>query len=116
MNAKARQLFREEMGEIEPDLVIRTKARVDAGRWWRRTPLWFCVAGQDLVMLAVARRRYFAQVPIAESRESFYNHTTGEFVIVPGEELGFRTFSLRPRDALKVLEYLKSSTHTPANS
>ena len=109
MNGKAKQLFREEVGEIEPELVIRTKAKIDAGRWWRRTPLWLCVVGRDLVMLAVARRRYFARVPLSDSQDSFYHHATGEFVVVSDQDLEISNFLMRPRDALAVLEYLKPS-------
>lgn len=107
MNAKAKRLFHEEMGGTDPELVIRSKARIDVGRWWWKASLWVCVAGGELVMLAVGRRRYFARRAISECRDSFYNHATGEFVVVPGEDLTIQKFPLSPRDALKIFEYLK---------
>jgi len=112
MNAKVKQLFREEMGDVTPDLVIRSRARIDVGRWWRRSPLWVCVTGGELVMLAAGRRRYFARRALLECRESFYNPGTGEFVIVPGGDLAFPKFPLSPRDALKIFEYLKPSKNS----
>jgi hypothetical protein len=47
--------------------------------------------------------------------ESHYNHATGEFVVVPGEELKFSHFPLSPREALELLRILnpsKITTHT----
>lgn len=107
MNNQEQQLLREEIGATAPDLCIRSKARIDTGLWWWRTPMWLCVVGDELVMLAVARRRYFARKPLAECSLSHYNHATGEFVIEPGEDLQFSHFPLPPRDALKLLDYFK---------
>ncbi|MDB4666530.1 hypothetical protein OAE92_01060 [Akkermansiaceae bacterium] len=107
MNQKERQLLREEIGDAKPDLCLRSKARIDTGRWWRRSPLWLCVVSGQLIMLSVGRRRYSARLPISSCGESHYNHATGEFVIVPGEELKFRQFSLSPREALELLRHLK---------
>lgn len=112
MNTKARKLFQEEMGSSKPELVVRSRARIDVGRWWWKTSLWICVAGEELVMLAVGRRRYFARRAISECRDSFYNHGTGEFVVVPGEDLTIGKFPLSPRDALKIFEYLKPTKST----
>lgn len=109
MPPRVRQLFREEMGDVEPSLVVRTEERIDAGHWWRRNRIWLCVAGGDLVMLALGRRRYFAKLPIPECHESFYNHATGEFVVVPGAGLRFPQISIKPRDALQILKLLKPS-------
>ena len=110
MNYKAAQLFHKEMGEATPDVCIRSKARVDTGLWLLRSPMWLCVVGEELVMLAVARRHYFARIPMAECSKSYYNHATGEFVVETGEdgrELQFHQFPMSPREALSLLSSFK---------
>ena len=107
MNKRELQLLQEEVGEAVPRHTVRTKAYIDAGRWWRKTSVWICVMADELVMLAVARRRYIAKVPIADCAASHYNHATGELVIEPEEGLRFSRFPLSPRDALGVLKFLK---------
>ncbi|MFT4548764.1 MAG: hypothetical protein ACI8XO_001426 [Verrucomicrobiales bacterium] len=109
MNQRERQLLHEEVGDkAEARLCVRSRARIDAGRWWRRTPVWLCVVADELVMLAVARRRYVARVAIANCQQSHYNHATGELVIEPGEALQFSKFPLSPRDALGIIDLIQS--------
>lgn len=113
MNFKEHQLLRAEIGDASPDLVIRSQARIDTGLWCRRSPMWLCVLGEELIMLSVARRRYFARKPLSECAQSHYNHATGEFVIDPGEDLQFSQFPMPPRDALKLLNYFKNTESKP---
>lgn len=112
MNPKEKQLLQDTVGHAEPRLCVRSRARIDAGRWWRRTPVWLCVVADQLVMLAVARRRYIESIPIAECSDSHYNHANGELVVEPGEALQFSRFPLRPREALGVLKVLNSNHQT----
>ena len=112
MNRREQILLLEEFGETEPILRVRSRARIDAGRWWWRTPVWLCVVANELVMLAVARRRYIKRVPLADCQASHYNHATGELVIDPGVDLQFNRFPLTPRDALKILKLLNTDSHT----
>jgi hypothetical protein len=100
------QLLREMVGVNKATLTIRSRAKIDAGRWWRKTPLWLCVVGDDLVMLAVARRRYAEKIAIAECPASHYNPATGELVIEPAGELRFNSFKVNPRDAIQILKIL----------
>ena len=106
MNRLEQQLLREETGDAEPRLCLRSRARIDAGRWWRRTPVWLCVMENELCMLAVARRRYVARIALSDCTASHYNHATGELVIVPGESLRFSRFPVSPREALRILSFL----------
>ena len=108
MNQRELQLLKEEVGNSAPRHSVRTKAYIDAGRWWRKTPVWLCVMADELVMLAVARRRYLAKVRLADCGASHYNHATGELVIEPEEGLRFSRFPLSPREALGVLKFLQS--------
>ena len=62
MNPLEQQLLQSETGAAEPRLRVRTGTRVDTGRWWRRSPVWLCATDHELIMLAVARRRFFARV------------------------------------------------------
>ena len=103
MNELEKQLLQEEVGANEPTLVVRTRTTVDAGRWWRRTPLWLCVVGDELLILAVARRRYVAHLALRSRPETHYCHTTGELVIDPNEDLTHARFRVTPRQALALL-------------
>ena len=104
MNEIEQQLLREQVGVNKATLTIRSRVKIDAGRWWRKTPLWLCVVGDELVMLAVARRRYAEKIAIAECPDSHYNPATGELVIEAGEDLRFSRLAMSPTDGLRVLD------------
>ena len=106
MNRLERALLNAETNGEEPRLAVRSKTRIDAGRWWRRTRLWVCVTDHDVVVLAAARRRYIQRVPIPDCQGSHYCHTTGELVIEAGEDLRFNRLAMSPVDGLRVLEAL----------
>ena len=106
MNELELQLLRETVGDDEPTLCLQSQAKIDAGRWWRKTPLWICVVGEQLVLLAVARRRYAEKIDIAECPDSYYNPATGELVIEPYEKLRYKRIKLSPRQAIQVLKIL----------
>ena len=108
MNTLEQELMRQETGGVEPRLCLRSKTRVDAGRWWRRTPVWLCVMEHEMLLLAVARRRYVERVSLGDCPDSHYSATTGELVLAPGEELRFNRFALSPRNAVRVLEFLNT--------
>lgn len=111
MNKLEQQLLRDNVGDAEPRLRLRTRAKIDTGRWWRKSPLWLCVMADELVLLAVGRRRYFERLPISRSRQTHYNQSTGELVIEPAEALQHNCCAVSPRDALRVLQFLKSETN-----
>ena len=106
MNAREKKLLSEETGGAGPLLCVRSQTRIDAGRWWRRTPVWTCIVGDQLILLAVARRRYLERVAIADCQASHYCHATGELVIEPGGALRFNRLALSPREALAILDVL----------
>jgi hypothetical protein len=107
MNELELNLLRRETAGAEPTLCIRTGTKIDAGLWWRRTPVWLCVVGSELILLAVARRRYVERVAIADCQASHYSHSTAELVIDPTEGMRIKRLSLSPREALDVLALLK---------
>jgi hypothetical protein len=114
MNELESALLAELTGGAEPRLLLRTRTRIDAGRWWRRTPVWLCVTASELILFAVARRRYSERVPLADCHASHYAHATGELVIDPTEGLRIKRLSLCPREALDALDFLtKPSSKTP---
>ena len=110
MSPLEQQLLQSETGGAEPRLCIRSGTMVDTGRWWRRSPLWLCVTDDELLMLAVARRRLFARISLHEARASRYHHATGELVIEPAEELPLRQIKLPPDDALRILDLIRNSS------
>jgi hypothetical protein len=91
----------------EPKLLLRTRTRIDCGRWWRSTPVWLCITASELILFAVARRRYTDRVALADCLDSHYAHTTGELVIDPTESLRIKRLALTPREALSAIEFLK---------
>ncbi len=106
MNPLEQQLLREVTGGVEPRLCLRTQTRVDAGGWLRRAPLWLCVTERQLVLLAVAQRRYVECVDLVKCRASRYSHATGEFVISPAEGLEVTRVAMSPAEAVKVLQWI----------
>lgn len=110
VNELEKQLLKQEVGDAKPRLCLRSSARVDAGLWLRRTPLWICVVDDDLVVLAVARRRFVAKIPLSECQTSHYQPASGEFVIEPTEELQFNRFSISPREAIELAEAMNLRT------
>lgn len=107
MNLLESALLEELTGGAEPRLLLRSRTRIDAGRWWRRTPVWICITDSELVLFAVARRTYLERVPLTDCRSSRYSAITGELVIDPAESLRIKHLSLTPREALDVMDSLK---------
>ena len=106
MNPLEQQLLNETVGRAGTQLCLRTRTKVDTGRWWRRSPVWLCVSGDELLILAVARRRHLERIAIADCSESHYNHGTGELVVGPGESIHLNHFKMSPGDALTILKLL----------
>lgn len=107
LNRRERAILNAETGGAGVRLAVRSQTRIDAGRWWRRTPLWVCVTDHDVVVLAAARRQYMQRVPVDDCQGSHYCHTTGELVIETDEDLRFRRLAMSPVDGLRVLQTLK---------
>ncbi len=112
MNARERQLLHEAAGDTPPRFTLRTGTRVDTGRWTRRTPLWLCVMENELVVLAVGRRRYLQRRPLEDCRRSHYNAARGGLVIAPAEGLRFPCLDMPASDALKALDFIHSTPET----
>lgn len=110
MNSLEQQLLQTETGTAEPRLCIRSGTRVDTGRWWRRSPVWLCVTDHELIMLAVARRRFFARIALREAGASRYHHASGELVIEPGEALPLQSFKLAVPEALRILDLIHTAS------
>ena len=106
MNLLEETLLDELTDGAEPKLLLRTRTRIDAGRWWRSTPVWICISGNELILFAVARRRYVERVQLADCRDCHYIAATGELVIDSTSSLRMKRVNLSPRDALKVIDFL----------
>lgn len=106
MNELESALLKELTGGAEPKLLLRTRTRIDAGRWWRRTPVWLAISGNDLILFAVARRRYSERIALTDCHEAHYAATTGELVIDSAENLRMKRLMLSPRDALNAIDFL----------
>ncbi|MBI1337213.1 MAG: hypothetical protein GC164_09660 [Phycisphaera sp.] len=106
MNTLERELLRGQVGEESPRLMLRTGTRVDAGSWLRGAPLWLCVMSDDLVLLAVSRRRYVQKIPLDHCRASRYCAMTGELILEPVDTLRYPRLALEPADALRALQMI----------
>ena len=95
-------------GGAAPRLCLRSRTFVDTGRWWRRSPVWLCVTDDELILLAVSRRRLLARIPLHEARASRYHHASGELVVEPGGSLPLQRFKLPVREALSILQLIQS--------
>ena len=111
MNGLESALLTQLTGGAEPKLLLRTRTRIDCGRWWRRTPVWLCITAHELILFAVARRRYSERVPLADCAASHYAHATGELVIDPTETLRIKRLSLTPREALNAFDFLTTKSN-----
>jgi hypothetical protein len=110
LNTLEQQLLHAEISDAEPRLCIRSQTRVDTGRWWRPSPVWLCVAEGDLIMFAVARRKYIARISLRDIHASRYHHATGELVIEPGKGLLHDRFRLPLQDAISILNLINQAT------
>ena len=108
MNYSERQLLSKEAPSTKPRLCLRTRTRIDTGRWRWGTRVWVCVMKNELILLAVGRRRYLERIAIADCHATHYAAATGELVIEPGEILTFSRFAMSPQNALNVLHLLKT--------
>jgi hypothetical protein len=108
MSPLEKSLLEEACGAREPRLLIRSRTRVDAGRWWRTTPLWLGIDGGDLFLLAVARRKYIERVPLADCHQSRYCHSSGQLMVAPTEILRINHIALSPGEAIRVLDAINS--------
>lgn len=109
MTPLEKSLLEEACGGRDPQLLIRTRTRVDAGRWWRSTPLWLGIDGGDLFLLAVARRKYIERVPLGDCHNSRYCHSSGQLMIAPTENLRINHVALSPGEAIRVLDAMNAS-------
>lgn len=96
-------LFAEKTDLTDLVVVIRTKTRIDTGRWLINSPLWLAVTNDKVILGAVGKRRYIETATFKECRESYYCHATGELVLEPIDTLMYKRLKMTPSDALKVL-------------
>jgi len=106
LNAKEKKLLLEATGGEEPILCLKTKTRLDAGRWWWHASVWLCVTHAELILLAVARRRYLERVALKDCSGSSYCAATGQLLLAPVEGLEVSRLELSPAEALQVLRLL----------
>ena len=108
-------LWQELTGGVVPRLRLRTRTRIDAGRWFRTNPVWLCVTSDEVILLAVGRRRYLERIPISACSASAYNHAGGELVLSPAEGVRFTRLRMKPSEALKVLACFPSAVKSSTN-
>lgn len=108
LSVQENALLDESLTRDSPRLLLRTKTRIDTGRWLRRSALWLCVTDAQMLLFAVSKRRYVQQLPLAECKATQYCHTSGALLLQPSDHWRFNTIALPPTDALKVIQHLES--------
>lgn len=106
MNKVEQAVLKHEVGEVSPRLCIKTRTRIDAGRWWWPVPLWLLVLDDELVLLAAGRRRFVRRVPLAKANQSHYDHQEGALVIAPCEDLPVNQLVMNASEAVRVLRLM----------
>ena len=106
MNDLESALLDELTDGADPELLLRSRTRIDAGRWWRHNSVWICITKSELILFAVARRHYVERLSLADCYGSHYLAATGELVIDSTDALRMKHIKLTPREALKVLDFL----------
>ena len=106
-------LLKQELGNTPPRLTLRTRTRIDTGKWLGRSPIWLCVTDEQIVLVAVSKRRYFESIRLSECAGSRYCHTTGRLVIEPADRLRFAYLAMSPGEALRVIELIEQGATTP---
>lgn len=112
LSAQENALLSEELAGQRPQLLLRSKTRVDTGRWLAKSPLWLCVTETTIVLLAASKRRYVQRMPITDCTTSQYCHTSGALLLQPSDQWRFHSIQLPPADALKVLKHLERATQS----
>lgn len=102
-------LLDESLGDASPVLLLRTKTRIDTGRWLRKSALWLCVTQEHMLLFATSKRRYVQQMPLADCKGSTYCHTSGALLLQPSDHWRFNTITLLPTDAVAVLQHLDNA-------
>jgi hypothetical protein len=115
LSAAEDSLLSDELAGQRPLVLLRSKTRVDTGRWLRKSPLWLCVTETDILLLAASKRRYVQRMPIADCETSQYCHTSGALLLQPSDAWRFNAIHLPPADALKVLRHLDRATPSTQN-
>ena len=94
------------------ELLYRTGTRIDTGRWLRKSPLWLCLTGSDLLLLAASKRRYVQRMPLTDCKDTQYSHTSGALLLAPSDAWHHNAVQLAPDKALRVLNHIERVTTT----
>lgn len=86
--------------------VVATGSTVDTGGWLRGGRLWAGVTDTALLLAAAGRRSHGERLALADLRQSLYNHTTGELVLVRGPGRSRQPVRLEPMEASRLLEWI----------
>jgi len=105
-------LLEAELGATPPRLLLRSKARVDTGRWLGKSPIWLCLTETDILLFAANKRRYVQRMPIRDCKDTLYCHTSGALLLQPSDQWRFNTIALPPVDAVEVLQHLHNPNPT----
>ena len=84
-------------------LLVRTRTRVDVGRWLGWGRVWLACLADSVVEFVPGRGNYAALEGYDRLRESTYNHVTGELLLVPAPGLDLFRLAVSPTDGRQIL-------------
>ncbi len=113
MNALEQQLLEQESGSTAPLLTVRTDTRIDVGLWWMQRPIHLCLFDNELLLFAVARRRYHERLALSDCQRAHYSPASGELVIESDPPLRFPRLKMPASTAIQVLAHLNPNARTP---
>ena len=93
------------VGQADVFHVRRTDTKVDVGYWLGRRRVWACLLERDLLLFARGRRPFVERIPLADLRESRYNHVTGQLILAPTETAAVKALKVPPLSALEILAH-----------
>jgi len=101
-----RELMHQQIGQEEPEHLLRTRTRVDVGMWFRNGRIWVCRMADSLVLFAHGRRSWRTRIPHTGLLRSRYNHVTGELLLAPRAERRVDSLRMPPLEGLAVLKQI----------
>jgi hypothetical protein len=97
-------------------LIVRTATQADVGLWLRWRNLTLCLTKDKAVLLADGPRPFLQSVSYDLLRTTFYNHRSGELVLVPAPDLLIRSLAIPPDDGWTFLSKIQElSNKQPAH-
>ena len=99
----------------DPIELIKSTTKIDTGGWMRNSNLWLAIFKDEVVVMAIGRRKYIDRAPLTDITQTHYCHTTGELVLAPIQTMIHRRLKMSPGDSLRAFDALGINPSTLSN-